>query len=336
VSARPLPQPQDDRPVILPIPRDTAPTRALPVGYAMVPKHVTRNPKLPSGAKVVLDAIIGLCYGTTPWTRATATEIARAAGTCPETVRRAFAKLLAAGLIARRPDPERIGGPWLTHVLCHWRAEKNGVQSSVQVIVNKCPPPTTNCGTPLLQDVAPPYYNLGGGPLCSNRFIEESSSSVRSTEADDDASSSTQESKTADPGGLVALARATWPDEPDLDHRVAELVALAGESKAALLVAFAAARKVRSFGYTFTVLKSWRNLTPAECAERVSAMRAKRPMPPQAPPPAHVAANPPAEEIDPVMADLMHQFNRARGPRKAEIAALMAARSAELEAPCSL
>ncbi|MGZ3388393.1 MAG: hypothetical protein ACXWPK_00165 [Isosphaeraceae bacterium] len=338
MSAKPQPTSQDERPVILPIPRDTVPTRDLPAGYAMIPKHITRHPHLKAGAKVVLDAIIGLCYGTIPWTRATATEIADAAGVSRKTVRRALPRLLAAGVIARRPDPERIGGPWLTHVLCHWKREKSSVQSGVQVVVNECTTPTPNCGTPLPQVVVPPYPKLGGGPLCSNRFIEESSSSSgRSTEADDDASSSsTQEESKTPPApapalaDLVAQVRAIWPDEPDLDHRVAELVDLAGAAKATLAVEYAVARRVKGLGYTFVLAKSWRNLTAAECAERVAGLRAKRPTPSQALPPAHVAAKPPSQDVDPVFADLMRQFNQARGPRKAEIAAMMAARSAEL------
>ena len=92
---------------------------------------------------------------------------------------------------------------------------------------------------------------------------------------------------------------------------------------------------MKRFGYMFVLVKSWHNLTAAECTERVAARCAKRPTPPQSLPPAHVAPKSPSQDVDPVFADLMRQFNQARGPRKAEIAAMMAARSKELE-PCSL
>ena len=137
---------------------------------------------------------------------------------------------------------------------------------------------------------------------------------------------------------LVTRVRGLWPDEPLIERRVAELAAQ-GEAEAALAVEYAAARKAKGLAYAVSTRKRWARdgYTLAECQAEVRAKAPRTPPGrPTAPPPAHVAAKPPSQDVDPVFADLMHQFNRARGPRKAEIAALMAARSAELEAPCSL
>jgi hypothetical protein len=166
-------------------------------------------------------------------------------------------------------------------------------------------------------------------------------------------SSSTQESKTSipEPGvistpassspvvaELVTRVRGLWPDEPLIERRVGELAAQ-GEAEATLAIDYAVARKAKGLAYAVSTRKRWvrDGYTLAECQAEVRAKAPRTPPGrPTAPPPAHVAPKPPSQDVDPVMAGLMHQFNRARGPRKGEIAALMAARSAELEATCSL
>ena len=137
---------------------------------------------------------------------------------------------------------------------------------------------------------------------------------------------------------LVARVRELWPDEPLIERRLAELAAQ-GEAEAALAIDYAVARKAKGLAYAFSTRKRWarNDYTLAECQAEV---RAKAPRTPpgrstvSAPLPTHVAPKPPSQDVDPVFADLMRQFNQARGPRKAEIAAMMAARSKELE-PCS-
>ena len=43
--------------------------------------------------------------------------IAAEAGMCVRTARRHLAELVRRGLVARRPDPKHIGGPWVTCIL---------------------------------------------------------------------------------------------------------------------------------------------------------------------------------------------------------------------------
>ena len=72
-----------DRPVILPIRRDPAPPRRIPsTGYTRVPNHVTEMVALPpGGAHRVLTALIHLCYGRTPHTKASIATISKASNT---------------------------------------------------------------------------------------------------------------------------------------------------------------------------------------------------------------------------------------------------------------
>jgi hypothetical protein len=135
--------------------------------------------------------------------------------------------------------------------------------------------------------------------------------------------------------GLIDRVRGLWPAEPLIERRVTELAAQ-GEAEAALAVEYAAARRAKGLAYAVSTRKRWvrDGYTLAECQAESSARSPRTPGRTAAPQPAHVAPKPSAEEqeqMDPVFADLMRQFNQARGIRKAEIAALMAARSAQLE-----
>ena len=291
----------------------------------MVPARQRGQPdKLPSGRKSCSTPSSDFATGPPPGRARRQRKSPAAAGTCPETVHRAFVKLLEAGLIADVPIPSGSEAPWLTHVLCHWRAWKNQCTKQCTSHSEQVPPPYYKLRAPLLQDVAPPYTNWGGGHMFE-RFIEESSSTSCSPETDDDASSSsTQEESKTPPStctrvaDLVARVRATWPDEPDLDHRVAELVELAGDEAqgrpGGRVCSRAAGEAVR---LRVVLVKSWYNLTAVEC--RGAGHGAGAPNGPRRRlrlPPAHVAAKPPSQDVDPVFADLMHQFNRAEAPER--------------------
>jgi hypothetical protein len=183
------------------------------------------------------------------------------------------------------------------------------------------------------------------GPLRSNKILLDDDETAAVEDPGNVvvvSSSSTQESNPDPPSpivtDLVARVRGLWPDEPLIERRVAELAAQ-GEAEAALAVEYAAVRKAKGLAYAVSTRKRWARdgYTLAECQAEVHAKAPRTPPGrPAALPPAHVAPKSPSQDVDPVMADLMHQFNRARGPRKSEIAAMMARRSAELEAPCSL
>ena len=298
MSARPQPKRvPEEQPVLLPMPEKPAsPRRGPSAGYVQVPKHATFSADLKPSDKVVLEGLLAFCYGKQTWTCATKREIAAAVSLHPGSVKRSLARLTRFGFIARRPDPESVGHRWVTHILCHWRTVRNSEQPSVQTNLNKHPPGGTICAPPGVSKVPPLGYQKyppRSNPIYNPNIVVEFASEPDPTN-DDDASSSTQESKTADPGGLIALARAAWPHEPDLDHRVAELVELAGAAKAALAVEYAVLRRVKRLGYTFVLLRSWSNLTPVECAERVEAERAKAPRTP----PGRPAAQPVMQNLN--------------------------------------
>lgn len=140
MSAKPKPI-ADDRPVIVPIPREPAPQqRNSPVGYVQTPKCSTFSPDLKPSDKVVLEGLLAFCYGKQTWTRATKREIAAAVWLHPDTVKDSLARLTKFGFIARRPDPESVGHRWITHILCHWRAVTNSEQPSVHADLNKHSP----------------------------------------------------------------------------------------------------------------------------------------------------------------------------------------------------
>lgn len=97
----------DDRPYVIPLPDNS---------FIVVPNHLIGRPDLPPGPQCVLVALIGLCWGGRQYTRATVRTIAAQVGMHPDTVRRHLAKLVRLGLISRRPDPEQVGGAWVTHL----------------------------------------------------------------------------------------------------------------------------------------------------------------------------------------------------------------------------
>ena len=97
----------DDRRDVIPLPDNS---------FIAVPNHLIGRPDLAPGPHCVLVALIGLCSGRHHYTRATVRTIAAAAGMHAHTVRRHLATLVRLGLIARRPDPEQVGGAWVTHL----------------------------------------------------------------------------------------------------------------------------------------------------------------------------------------------------------------------------
>jgi DNA-binding transcriptional ArsR family regulator len=339
VAAQPRPQPED-RPVILPIPRETPPRRNPATGFTMVANYLTEMSELPpGGAYRVLVALLRLSWRTR-WTRASIGQISQASNTPRRSVQRHLEVLTELGLIARRPDPKHAGREWITRILCDPPGEKRQPKTKLEYLYKGKSDPRQN-GAGSRHNGAGSRHN-GAGPFHSLEELLEDVV-VLGPEHDDDASASPRESepKTPAPPGpapaaaadLAARARAAWPDQADIDRRVAELVDLAGEAKAALLIAYAAARQVKRFTYVFTVLKSWRRLTVAECAERVAETRAKRPTPSPMPPPAHVATKTPAPDADPVVAGLVARLWRASGDaaQQAEIQAAIDARVLELE-----
>ncbi len=102
---------------ILRIHGDTSPrAQRRPTGYATVPRQILQRTDLLPASKHLLAVLIGLCYGTEK-TRASIQDISRAAGMKPGTIREHLVRLTKTKLIARRPDPEKPGGPSVTHVL---------------------------------------------------------------------------------------------------------------------------------------------------------------------------------------------------------------------------
>lgn len=88
----------------------------IPSGYATVPKRITRRTDL-RVEKLVLTAILGLCWGDKRRCAASVNQIGQACGMPRRTVQRHLDTLIEAGLIDRRPDEDAPGGPWITYVL---------------------------------------------------------------------------------------------------------------------------------------------------------------------------------------------------------------------------
>lgn len=93
-----------------------APATSTSKGYATVPRRITRRTDLRI-EKIVLDALLGLCWGESRICRASIREIGLACGMPRRTVQRHLDTLAEAGLIDRRPDPEVPGGAWVTYIL---------------------------------------------------------------------------------------------------------------------------------------------------------------------------------------------------------------------------
>ena len=314
MGAQPRPKPED-RPVIVPLHRKEAPPRCKArSGFAMVPKDATAMPELPAGAHRVLTGIIGLCYDRGRMIASLA-AISQASATPVRSVKRYLAVLIERKMIVRRRDFSLSNAPVVTYL---------SDQCTFKPRVGQIGPSRGQPG--------PPRGQPGPAPLVRIRSKNKIVVVPPTIRPDDDASSSTPVLNAFDPD-LIAQARAAWPAEPARDARLAELFGLDPARAAAALET--ALRRGKKLGYAFTLLKSWRNLGAAECAEiaaeAAAGPRAKGPTRPVAPP-AHVAVKPPAQDLDPVYADLFRRFRQANGPRKAELRAAMEARSAELEA----
>jgi DNA-binding transcriptional ArsR family regulator len=97
-------------------------------GYAQAPHRIASRRDLPSSAKVVLNVLIGLSWKETRRTRASIARIARESGLSRRTAQDHLYRLAEAGLIAREPDPEAPGGPWITWIL----ADPKGKQETAK------------------------------------------------------------------------------------------------------------------------------------------------------------------------------------------------------------
>lgn len=142
---------------------DAPPGRPPAAGFATVPRHVIRNADLSHGACRLLGAIIGLCYGDSRTTKATAGQIAEQAGMTVKSVRYFLPQLIAARLIVRRRDPDAPGGPWLTCLDCDPRGfELTNEPPKWRVL--DAPPPTPNLGRGIPTERVDPYPP-GGYPI---------------------------------------------------------------------------------------------------------------------------------------------------------------------------
>ena len=102
-AARARPEPPED-PDIIP----------MPDSFSALPESILRMPGLSAPSKVLLMSLIRLCPGRRRYTRATNRRIAVEAGMHPTSVKRHLKKLVTAGLIHRRPDPQDVGRAWIT------------------------------------------------------------------------------------------------------------------------------------------------------------------------------------------------------------------------------
>ena len=280
--------------VILPFHTGPAPRieRSAP-GYATVPRQIIRCEDLTYGAKVLLSAIIGICYGDARQIKSTIQEIGVQAGMSAKTVRYFLPELIAAKLILRRRDPERIGGPWLTCITC----DPKGFQLSdkpenwrVKTVVNKHTPPTHSEGRPLPTARVDPYPSAGGGLLIQKTLTlnddvpaapaSEIAGSAGSSSCLSDSPPNTdpephlepsqkdvpvRESSPPEPQDpspiqislAVTTARRLWPSEPRLEQRVRELAAANSPHKLLLAVEYSEHMKGGGIGYVVNALNRW-------------------------------------------------------------------------------
>ena len=320
MSAEPEPQ---DRPDILPIPREPSPPQRNPVGYVEVPKSSTFSPNLKPSDKVVLEGLIAFCYRRNTWTRATTREIAKAVCLHPQTVKIAMRRLTKFGFIVREPNPDAVGGRWITHIPCHWRAAGNSVQPTVHDNLNKHTPGGVK-NTPPGESKLPPRGSQNYPPISNPNYKPNNDDDVPPSESVVVVSSAPPLNPDPQPeppspvvAELVDLVRARWPDEPNVEPRVAEL-AKRGQAEAVLAVEYAVLMAAKGYVYAVKTRDRWQEAgySSAQCEADVAPKR-PRPEPPQAamqnhnPPAAIEAETPPAaEDVAATLATI-----RAGGPR---------------------